>query len=259
MSGISSISGSSSSLTLEQILAMMKAQSGTTTGSDATTTSSESTGSSATTSGNSLKDQLRTTILSALQEAEDSGEDTDLATVLQEAISEALQQSGGQAGASQAPSPPMDPPDFSDENNPLRSQLEAIGIEGDDLDNLMEQIDTAVTAAVEEAQSSGDTTDMRSVVENAIDETLEANGIDPEDVKPEMPAEGMQGGMMPPPPPPPADASSNADSSSSDSTESTTDDSNSQLLATLEELLSELGYSSEDTDALLGFLWDVEG
>jgi len=258
MSGISGISGSNSYLWLEQILA--KTSASFTTGSSETTTSSTSTDATTSiTSSDGLTDQLKSAISSALSEAEDSGDTSDLMSVIQEAIQETLNANGIDTSQN-APGGMAPPPPPSDGDNPMRSQLqsqlEAMGLEGDELDSVMSQVDTAVSEAMDSAQSDG--TDFAAAVEDAIYSTLESNGIDTSQISLEPPT-GMQGGMMPPPPPP-GDASattSSTDTSSTTGTDSIDSSSTTDIASMLEELLSALGYSSDEQDSLLGFLVDT--
>jgi hypothetical protein len=149
----------------------------------------------------------------------------------------------------------------------LSSTSETSGVDSDPLKSLQEDIKSAITAALEEAQKSGDSDDLRKVIEEAIDEALKENGIDPEQVKMQPPKDGM-GGPMPPPPmggmggmmPPGADASSEAtdDSSESTNSESTNSSTATQLAQSLQELIAQLWGNQGENGTIVGFLFDVQ-
>lgn len=121
------------------------------------------------------------------------------------------------------------------------AELEAQGVDTEALKGLQEEIQTAVSTALEQAEQSGDTSDLRQVVEDTVNETLEANGFDADELLQQMqtafetvqaengtmPPEGPGAQGIGPPPPPPPSGGSETDSStsegSSDSTESLLD------------------------------------
>jgi hypothetical protein len=165
-------------------------------------------------------------------------------------------------------------PDFTE-------ALEAVGVDSETADTLQEEIQSAVSAAIAYAQESGDTTDLREVIKSAIDETLEANGLDPAEVMSQMaPPQGGEGGMsaegmggMAPPPPPPEESSTESDTTStllSDTTDSsetesttesdtTTDATLTELMESIQELLTQLGSSQGASGIMVGFLFDAQG
>lgn len=153
--------------------------------------------------------------------------------------------------------PPV--PDFT-------SALEAVGVESSEADELQEQLKSAISSAIAEAEESGGTTDLRDVIRNAIDETLKANGIDPEAVEEQMqPPMGGPGGM--PPPPPPEDSTSSDSNTLLSILNSVTDDTSSsgstitssleELMQSLQSLLSQLGCEQGTSGTTVGFLLDV--
>ena len=84
--------------------------------------------------------------------------------------------------------------------------------------SLLDQIKSAITTALETAEQSGDTTNFQTVIKNAVDKTLQANGIDPSQLQQQSQSAG--GGMMPPGFGPPPDATSSTGDSSTSSTSS---------------------------------------
>ncbi len=116
---------------------------------------------------------------------------------------------------------------------------EAAGVDSDKISGLRDQIQSAITSTLEEAQSSGDTSSLKDNIKTAVENVLKENGIDPEDLesrlqtamKNTMSAMGGSSGMGEmggPPPmdggmggPPPADGQSTTATSTSSSTDST--------------------------------------
>jgi hypothetical protein len=155
------------------------------------------------------------------------------------------------------------PPSEEEMAADLCSKIGETGVDVEGL-NLEEELTDAITTAVAKAQESGDTTDMRKVIEQAIDDTLKENGLDPEAIKEQLrPAGGpggpQGGGGMPPGPPPDGMGGVGDSSSSSSSDEDDDDTSTSQLDLLTSELLSQLwNTDSESSVTLSGLLLDME-
>ena len=129
--------------------------------------------------------------------------------------------------------------------------------DGQQTEPLADQLKTAITTAVQKAQDSGNTSDLKQVIEDAVDQTLKDNGYDPEKLKEEL--QSTMGSMpdMPPPPPPP-DGSNNTNSSNSDGSDSSSTN-NSQIDPWTRKLLSEIWNSdSSASQNLCGVLFDVQ-
>lgn len=126
-----------------------------------------------------------------------------------QAVAQMFQQSGVQ-GAPQGP-PPGPPP-----AGPPPEQLNAItNSEGQSLLDIKDQMDTAIAAALE---GNTEDTDVRAIVDAAINAVLEENGFDPAAVKSAM--EESMGTYGPPkggpPPPPPTEVSEDTEFSIED-------------------------------------------
>jgi hypothetical protein len=295
MSGISSIStyGSNSYDWLQKISNLSTGQSsGTSVAKESS--SEDSLFSALSESGldseelESLNEEIKSSISSALQEAEDSGDTTDFRQIIKDAIDKALEDNGidmdeltgstdgstsGIGGMPPPPPPSTDSSSSTDSSytngtDPLSQALESMGITGDDLTSLLDQINTAVGTAVQSAEDSGDTTDFQTIIKNAVDQTLEDNGIDPKDVQAQMQSSTGEVSNMPPPPPggmPPTgssedttteDSTSTTSTSSSGSTTST--DQIDELIKLLQDLLSQLQSGTSTNDSLTGYLFDEQ-
>jgi hypothetical protein len=299
MSGISSVSsyGSNPYQWLQQLNSLSSTQS-TDSSTASTATSDSQLVYTIDVSGvdsdqfDTLKDQIKTAITSALQDAEKSGDTADFRKLIKDAIEKTLKDNGIDTNSLKETAqdsvsgigamPPLPPPienaslsagdSSTNGNDPLASALESMGITGDDLTNLLDQINTAVNSAVQNVQNTGNSTDFKDAIVNAIDGTLKANGIDPEKVKTQMQSSSHKHVGMPPPPPggmPPIgdDSSSSDDDSSTSSSTSTTSTDNSstsssdqidQIIKLLEDLLSKLQSTNNSTDKLSGFLFDQQ-
>lgn len=169
-----------------------------------------------------------------------------------------------QMAAAQASSRAKEPPSDEEMAADLCSKIEETGVDVEGL-NLEDELTEAITTAVANAQESGDTTDMRKVIEQAIDSTLQENGLDPEAIKEQLrPAGGpggpQGGGGMPPAGPPPEGMGGVGDSSSSSSTD---EDDDSDDITSLDELTQQLlaqlwNTDSESSMTLSGLLLDME-
>lgn len=84
-----------------------------------------------------------------------------------------------QMASAQSSSKVKGPPSEEEMAADLCSKIGETGVDVEGL-NLEEELTDAITTAVAKAQESGDTTDMRKVIEQAIDDTLKENGLDPE-------------------------------------------------------------------------------
>ena len=160
----------------------------------------------------------------------------------------------------------------------------------DSLDDLLSQILAAIQSALQQADTSGsgnDSNDVRQTIKNAIDETLQANGIDPAQFQPGMrpPLDGTSGtmpsGMGPPPgmappagmgPPPDGVDATNAvaesagnlgtTESATSTQDSTVTDAASDPTNSLDQLLqtlfSSLGNNNSGSGVLVGIMFDVQ-
>jgi hypothetical protein len=228
--------------------------------STSTAAASDSTTSSSSTDGqDSLKTQIQSAILSALQTAESSGDTTDFRTIIKDAIDNTLKANGinvPSADSSTTSSSTSDTSAASDSTSSSGTTTSS--------NSLNQQIEAAIVSALQNAQSSGDTTDFGQLIQNAVNTTLQNNGIDTSQLQ----QQSAMGGMMPPPPPG-GDGTSTGSSTtatsatsnttgtsggtSSSSTTSTSEDSLSELIQTL---LASLGNGSGNT--LQGFLVDTQ-
>ncbi len=79
------------------------------------------------------------------------------------------------------------------------------------IESLKTQMDQAITDALQKLDSSASATEIMQAVKEAVDDTMEANGIDPEAMQKPAPGEGnppsgeTAGAGSPPPPPDGAD------------------------------------------------------
>lgn len=156
----------------------------------------------------------------------------------------------------------------------FETELENEGVDTEKLKGLQDEIAAAVSTALQQAEESGDTSDLKQVVQDAVNQALEDNGFDATELTQQMqtaldavqanggsmPPEGPGArGIGPPPPPPPSDSSETDSSTSSDSTDSLwdalstseTEDSSSSdgwLLQLMRELTAFTSNSNGTTD-----------
>jgi hypothetical protein len=139
------------------------------------------------------------------------------------------------------------------------------------LEDLQEKIKSAILSALQDAEESAGSVDLREVIKGAVEDALKEAGIDPEQLRQQMPPPpaGMRppgmGGMMPPQ----TETSSGTTTESTDSTresESTSSQTATQLARSIQELLARLwGSEGQDTatqgqdDTILGFLLELAG
>lgn len=171
--------------------------------------------------------------------------------------------SGSVTGAPpQGAGPPMGPPPEGAEGSQdpgqeaLAEALEASGVEGEELEDVLNQVQTAIDTALAEAEESGSSADRDEVIRNAVDSTLEANGIDPATVQENMPA--PPAGGPPPGGPPPASGTESSTESDEQTTTTATAVSSEELTATLDEILASL-FGGDGSDSMVGFLLDTDG
>ncbi|SMP75843.1 hypothetical protein SAMN06265222_12024 [Neorhodopirellula lusitana] len=162
--------------------------------------------------------------------------------------------------SSAAQSRPQGPP--PDGKEQLSSALESLGVDDAKATSVLDQVDEAV-AALKSDSSSG--TASREAIHSAINEVLEANGIDSDSVEEEIRATGATGASgasesggpsrsgRPHGPPPPRDDESDSSSLesallSSGVSEDSVDELLTQILDTIGELSSEEGTSISQED-----------
>ena len=128
--------------------------------------------------------------------------------------------------------------------------------------SLQSQIRAAILSALQTAEQSGDSTSFQTIIKNAVDQTLQANGIETDQSQGQSQvAGGGMGGMMgmaPPPPPPAADTSTSSTSSSdgtttdgtasSTTTTTSTDTLNQQIEAAVVSALETAQSSGDSTN-----------
>ena len=199
-----------------------------TSGTNGTVTS---TGSSSTTaSSNSLNQQIEAAIVSALQTAEQSGASTDFRTVIGNAVQQTLQANGIGGVSSTA-----NTASTSGSANTTNSS-----------GSLNQQIEAAVVSALQTAEQSGASTDFRTVIGNAVQQTLQANGIRGVSSTANTASTTSSNGTA-------ASTGSSGSSASSDSTSTASTD---QFIQLLQQLFGNQG--SNSNQQLLGFLVDMQ-
>lgn len=119
------------------------------------------------------------------------GSGTDLSQLLQTLKQQGSSRSGGFRGfqGGQAPEPPAE---FKAQ---FESKAKAAGVDVEKLGSLKDQIQSAVTSALD---SSGGTSDPRDTIQSAINGVLKENGIDPDELKSKLEKAGLtppQGGF----------------------------------------------------------------
>jgi hypothetical protein len=146
----------------------------------------------------------------------------------------------------------------------LYAFLTSSGNTASDDSSTSDSADTTISDSTDSANTStGDVTDLMKVIQEAIAEVLQQNGIDSQQLA----------SPPPPPPPPPSDTASVADTSntseSADTTSSTdgseetdasntTSDQSDQLIKLMQELLAELQNSSNGSGSVSGYLFDQQ-
>jgi hypothetical protein len=136
------------------------------------------------------------------------------------------------------------------------------GVDAGNLSNLQEAIRSAVSSAVEEAEKSGNTTNLYKVIYDAVLQALKDNGIDPTKLqghhKGHHRHHGQTGGVGQP------DATANTtDSTTNNTIDSTTDDTSSaenqpssQIDPRIGDFLAQLLASQDGSRSLTGYLLD---
>ena len=227
MSGVSSLgaSGANSYAWFSQMISQESQQSpGTTTASSALDTAGGSGSSSDATSSQSLQSQIKAAILSALQTAEQSGDSTSFQTIIKNAVDQTLQANGINIDASQQQSQSAGDSSTSSADS-TGSTADTTGSSSTTAStaSLNQQIEAAIVSALQNSEASDDSTSLQTIIKNAVDQTLQANGINIDASQQQsQSADGGMGGIMGmPPPPPPSDSSTSGASSSSGSADST--------------------------------------
>jgi hypothetical protein len=154
-----------------------------------------------------------------------------------------------------------------------KAQVEAAakkaGVDLNAIEGLRDKVQSAVETALKENQGKSQS-EVMEAVQTAIDQTLEDNGIDPEELESQLTAlqsqmpkgtQGMQGGPPPGGPPPggPPPGGPPGAESSTGSTSATTDDETTTAIQTLldsglslEEILQQLMEAAEERAAQSG-------
>jgi hypothetical protein len=73
------------------------------------------------------------------------------------------------------------------------AQSGAPGSTGSSASSLEDAIRTAVLNAIQEAEKSGNTSDLKTVIQNAVEQALKAAGIDPQTLQQQAEGQGTQG------------------------------------------------------------------
>jgi hypothetical protein len=122
---------------------------------------------------------------------------------------------------------------------------------------LRSQIESSILAALQTAEQSGDSTNFQTIIGNAVQQTLQANGVSTDQFQQQMQsANGDMGGMMGMPPPSFANDSSTSSTSSSGTTNSpgsssstaSTNSLNQQIEAAIVSALQNAQSSGASTD-----------
>jgi hypothetical protein len=210
-------------------------------GGVSSTTDTASTTSSANTTNSlgSLNQQIETAIVSALQTAEQSGASTDFQTVIGNAVQQTLQ-ANGIGGVSST----TDTASTTSSNGTTASAGSSSTTASSN--SLNQQIEAAVVLALQTAEQSGASTDFRTVIGNAVQQTLQANGIGGVSSTANTASSTSSNGAT-------ANTGSSGSSASSDSTSTASTD---QLIQLLQQLFGNQG--SNGNQQLLGLLVDMQ-
>jgi len=252
-----------------------------------------------------LQEAIRSAVLSALQDAEKSGDTTDLMKVIHQAVEQALKDNGiapdtlkGQTGnvgqsdstdstssSQQQPDQQIDPNvlvllaqlltslNTTQGSNDLLTQLSTSQDNAGTTsvaasNNLQDQIRSAVSAAIQKVEQSGNTADLKTAIHDAVDQVLKDNGIDPEKLKEQLAAEhaahkghhhrhhGQTGGAGQT-----TAASTTAAGNTTDEASSTSNSSQQpgqQVDPNITDLLALLLTSSNGNQNVTGFLFDLK-
>jgi hypothetical protein len=178
-----------------------------------------------------LNQQLEAAILAALQTAEQSGDSTNFQTVIGNAVQQTLQANGIGGTSSTATTASSSTSSASSSNGTTNSTGSTTSTAS--MSSLNRQIEAAIVSALQNAQSSGASTGLQTIIGNAVQQTLQANGISADQFGQQTQSAdggmgGMNGmgGMMGMPPPPfannPSTSNTSSASSATSSTSSTT-------------------------------------
>ena len=129
------------------------------------------------------------------------------------------------------------------------------------LDDLQQKVTAAIEEALQNSADSSDSTDLLTIIQQAIEDAFKEAGIDLDNLKSQM--RGMRPPPGPPPGPPPEETSETSSASGSTSTSTDSSDSEdtnvsfqTQISEALEDWLYEF-WSTQDNDrSVLGFLFD---
>jgi hypothetical protein len=204
------------------------------------------------TDATSLDQKIKAAVSAAIQTAENSGDTSDLKSVISGAVDQTLQANG------------IDPTKLkqqlgaiggqSQQTNPLTAALEATGLSAADATSITQKVQAAVSAAIQAAQSSGNTSNLQTVISNAVNQALDANGVDPTKVDQQLSAanghSGHHHGHK-------TGGTSDSDASSS-GTSQTSNSATAQVDPATAALLAELWGAQSGSTTLTGYLLDAK-
>ena len=115
-----------------------------------------------------------------------SGYGTNSYQWLQQIAARFSEQVGETTSASTASTASTDSTNSIDSTDSTSSSSTSAADTTTSTDSLKNQIESAIISALENAEQSGDSTNFQTVVKNAVESTLKANGIDPDQLQQSM-------------------------------------------------------------------------